>query len=274
MPSIAHARLNPVAVQVKGHQDQRRLGNGLVEGTVMRQGGAASLAAHPLDNPAWSSLTGPHESFAEGSLTARRYRASVSPFAAIASEHDGEGWSELRALVAPGETVILFGSRPLASAPPAGWEVHVEGPGVQMVATDALLDRPDPDVTVLGPPDTDDMVDLAARTQPGPFTSGTRLLGTYLGFRRNGRLIAMAGERLHPDGWTEISAICTDPAARGQGIASRLIRAVAHGVRQRGETPFLHVAASNENAIRLYQTMGFESRRKITYSALRRRASS
>jgi predicted GNAT family acetyltransferase len=79
----------------------------------------------------------------------------------------------------------------------------------------------------------------------------------------------MAGERLHPEGWTEISAICTDPVARGQGLASRLTRAVAHGIRQRGETPLLHVAATNDNAVRLYRAIGFETRRDITYTALR-----
>jgi len=138
-----------------------------------------------------------------------------------------------------------------------------------MVATSALLDQPDPDVTVLGASDTDDMVDLAERTKPGPFTSGTRLLGTYLGVRREGKLIAMAGERLHPEGWTEISAICTDPVARGQGLASRLTRAVAHGIRQRGETPLLHVVATNEAAIRLYRSMGFEHRSDFIYTGLR-----
>jgi ribosomal protein S18 acetylase RimI-like enzyme len=227
-------------------------------------------SAHPLDNPAWSSLTGPHAALAEGHGTARRYRSGMSPFAAIASEHDIEAWAELRTLVTPGETVILFGSQLLAPAPPAGWDVEVEGLAIQMVATDALLDEPDPEVTVLGAPDTDDMVELAERTQPGPFTRGTRLLGTYLGFRREGQLIAMAGERLHPEGWTEISAICTDPAARGQGLASRLTRAVAHGIRERGETPLLHVAATNENAIRLYRTIGFSPRRDFTYTFLRR----
>ena len=80
-------------------------------------------AAHRLDNPAWSSLTGPHAALAEGRGTARRYRSGVSPFAAIASEHDGEAWAELRTLVTPGETVILFGSQLLAPAPPAGWDL-------------------------------------------------------------------------------------------------------------------------------------------------------
>jgi ribosomal protein S18 acetylase RimI-like enzyme len=139
-----------------------------------------------------------------------------------------------------------------------------------MVATDAVVDRPDPEATVLGAADNPDMLDLAARTKPGPFTRDTRLLGTYLGIHRNGTLVAMAGERMHPEGWTEISAICTDPAARGQGLASRLIAAVVHGIRERGETPFLHVAARNENAVRLYEATGFVRRREVVFSGLTR----
>ncbi len=79
----------------------------------------------------------------------------------------------------------------------------------------------------------------------------------------------MAGERLHPPGWTEISAVCTDAAHRGQGLATRLVRAVAHGIRQRGETPFMHAAATNTAAIRLYASLGFRLRRTTTFAAAR-----
>ena len=109
----------------------------------------------------------------------------------------------------------------------------------------------------LGADDVPDMLALVARTRPGPFLPRTVELGTYLGIRREGRLIAMAGERLHPPGWTEISAVCTDAAFRGQGLGSRLVRAVALGIRERGETPFLHTAATNTAAIRLYESLGF-----------------
>ncbi len=70
----------------------------------------------------------------------------------------------------------------------------------------------------------------------------------------------MAGERLHPPGWTEISAVCTDESVRGQGLASRLVRAVAYGIRERGETPFLHTSAASTGAIRLYEALGFRLR--------------
>jgi predicted GNAT family acetyltransferase len=113
------------------------------------------------------------------------------------------------------------------------------------------------------------MLELVRRTEPGPFFPRTIELGRYLGFRSaDGALIAMAGERLQPTGWTEISAVCTDPAHRGRGLADRLIRAVAAGVRQRGDQPFLHVAGSNVGAVRLYERMGFVIERDIYFTGV------
>lgn len=139
--------------------------------------------------------------------------------------------------------------------------------GVQMV-DDGLVAAPDPEAEVLGPADVPDMLALVERTRPGPFLPRTIAMGTYLGIRARGRLVAMAGERLHPPGWTEISAVCTDPGHRGRGLATRLVRAVAAGVRERGETPFLHTAAANATAIRLYESLGFRLRRTRTFGAV------
>jgi predicted GNAT family acetyltransferase len=113
------------------------------------------------------------------------------------------------------------------------------------------------------------MLDLVSRTKPGPFLPRTIELGTYLGIRDGGVLVAMAGERLHPPGWTEISAVCTDDGYRGRGLATRLVKAVAAGIRRRGETPFLHAAGTNTNAIRLYESLGFALRRQAVFRALR-----
>lgn len=75
----------------------------------------------------------------------------------------------------------------------------------------------------------------------------------------------MAGERLHLPGWSEISAVCTDESVRGQGLGTGLVRAVAHEIGQRGETSFLHAAASNTNAVRLYESLGFVLRRRTSF---------
>ena len=119
----------------------------------------------------------------------------------------------------------------------------------------------DPAALRLGPRDVPEILDLVARTQPGPFLPRTIELGSYLGFRHQGALVAMAGERLHPEGWTEISAVCTDPAFRGRGLAGRLVSAVGAGIAERGDRVLLHALATNLTAIGLYLSLGFRLRR-------------
>ena len=140
---------------------------------------------------------------------------------------------------------------------------------MQLVQTDALSPRPDEEAIVLGGADVPEMLALVDRNQPGPFRPRTHELGRYIGIRRHGTLIAMAGERLHPPGWTEISAVCTDAEYRGEGLATRLVLAVAAGIRERGDTPFLHASAANVNAIRLYTALGFRLRRTLQFGAVR-----
>ena len=212
--------------------------------------------ASPLDNPAWAALTGPHAHFAERHGQVLRYPADVSPFLALPDAPTPQVWDDVAALAGPGATVVIPGAE---VTPPAGWEVLDRISGVQLV--DAGIPAvEDPEAVRLGPADVPEMLDLVARTQPGPFLKRTIELGTYLGIRRCGLLVAMAGERLHPPGWTEISAVCTDPGYRGEGLATRLVLAVAAGIRARGETPFLHAAGTNTSAIRLYLSLGFELR--------------
>ncbi|CAM5268114.1 N-acetyltransferase domain-containing protein OS=Streptomyces aurantiogriseus OX=66870 GN=GCM10010251_86020 PE=4 SV=1 [Streptomyces aurantiogriseus] len=226
---------------------------------------SASASRHVLDNPALASLTGPHARFAERRGRVLRYPVDVSPWLALPDEPDARDWADLAALAGPGAEVALPGFR---GEVPSDWEITLRIEGVQFV-DDGLAAAPDPEAVRLGSADVPEMLDLVARTQPGPFEPRTIELGTYLGIRRDGALVAMAGERLHPPGWTEISAVCTDPAVRGQGLATRLILAVAHGIRARGEIPFLHTGAANTNAIRLYESLGFRLRRRTAFLAAR-----
>ncbi|MFE0252707.1 GNAT family N-acetyltransferase [Streptomyces sp. NPDC059010] len=225
--------------------------------------GAGTLPApgtrdtHILDNAVWAALDGPHAHLAERVGRAARYPADVYDFAALADPADPAAWADLRTLVGPGTVVRL---KPVEEVPD-GWDVVGGGVGVQLVDT-ALRAEPVPEAVRLGPDDIPEILDLVARTKPGPFQKRTVELGTYLGIRHRGRLIAMAGERIRPPGWTEISAVCTDPDHRGRGLGTRLVRAVAAGIRARGDIPFLHAAARNTAALRLYESIGFTLRRR------------
>ncbi|MFI8933008.1 GNAT family N-acetyltransferase [Streptomyces sp. NPDC053474] len=221
--------------------------------------------AHPLDNPGLASLTGPHARFAERRGRVLRYPVDVSPWLGLPAEPDAADWADLAAFAGADGSVPLPG---VAARVPAGWELTFDVAGVQLVG-ESVAAAPDADAVRLGPADVPEMLDLVARTRPGPFLPRTVELGTYLGLREGGVLVAMAGERLRPPGFTEISAVCTDPAYRGRGLAARLVRAVAHGIRERGDTPFLHTAARNTGAIRLYEALGFELRRTLAFRAAR-----
>jgi ribosomal protein S18 acetylase RimI-like enzyme len=220
---------------------------------------------HPLDNPVLESLTGTHGRLALVQGRAARYPADISPFCALPGEPGAADWADAARLVAAGEMVLFPG---VGAAPPPDWEVLGLGEGVQLIA-DGLEARPDGEAVTLGPADVPDMLRLVERAKPGPFLPRTIELGAYLGIRRDGELIAMAGERFRPPGWTEISAVCTHPDWRGHGLASRLTRAVAAGITARGDTPFLHALAANVTAIRLYKELGFTHRRDIPFTALR-----
>ena len=217
---------------------------------------------HPLDNPVRSSLTSAHARFAERRGNVLRYQVDVCPFVAMPDEPDDADWADAAVLVGQGGLLPLAG---ISVPPPAGWKVIEIGKGVQMTGDDLEV-AADPEAVPLGLADVPEMLDLTARTKPGPFLPRTFELGTYLGIRRDGRLVAMAGERLHPDGWTEISAVCTDEAWRGHGFAARLIRAVGAVIRARGDVPFLHAVADNP-AIALYEKLGFQHRRALLFAA-------
>lgn len=218
-------------------------------------------AFHPLDNPSLSALRGPQAHLAERLGRVLRYPADMAPWFALPQEPDAKDWADAAALAGPGAPVMLMGVR---QAPPEDWEVGFEAEGVQLTG-EGLRPEPYPEAVRLGAEDVPEMLELVERTRPGPFLPRTVELGTYLGVRRDGVLVAMAGERVRPAGWSEISAVCTDPSVRGQGLATRLVLAVAHVITARGETPFLHAAAENTGAIRLYESLGFRLRRTTLF---------
>jgi ribosomal protein S18 acetylase RimI-like enzyme len=218
-----------------------------------------------LDDPVGAALTGPHADFAVRRGRVARYAPDVAPFASLGGPPDSDG---LAALADIGAGVLLL-DPDQGLGMPDGWRTTWDLLGVQMVDT-GMTAVPDEETVPLGPADVPEMLDLVSRTRPGPFMLRTVELGSYLGIRRDGDLIAMAGERMHPPGYTEISAVCTDPDHQGSGLASRLMRAVAYGIRGRGEVPILHAASTNRTAIRLYEKLGFVVRREFQFVALER----
>lgn len=219
-----------------------------------------------LDNAAWHSLAGPHAHFALGGDLVKRYPEDVAPFVAVRTWDDPHVWDALRDLVGAGAELGLSGYE---GEIPDGWEFLGGGEGVQLIETPVLQPQPFDEAVELGADDAADMMAIVERNQPGPFRPRTFELGRYIGIRRGGRLVAMAGERLHPTGWTEISAVAVDADHRRQGLASRLVLDVAFHIQQRGDRAMMHAAAGNTGAIAAYERLGFTLRRVNRFAAVR-----
>ncbi len=221
-----------------------------------------------LDNPVWHGLANHHAALALGDDLARRYLRDVSAFGGVAA-HDETAFSHLAALIPQDELVVLIGIPPLDMT---HWTLLRQFSVLQMVyeGGEILLPETGYAITPLTPADVPAMLQLVDLTHPGPFLPRTIELGDYLGVWQDGRLAAMAGERFHPPGYREISAVCTHPDFQRRGYARQLILQLIHSIQSAGEIPFLHVVSANHAARALYEALGFRQRAELPLFVLKR----
>jgi predicted GNAT family acetyltransferase len=222
---------------------------------------------HLLDRPAWSALTTRHAALAEGGRLAKRYPPSIAPFAATETD-DEDSLRELAALASPADSLMLVMADRIT--PPAGFVTVNAAAVVQMIAERRLEPIADQRVEQLGEADAAAMFALATLTKPGPFSLRSQCLGDFWGVKVDGRLVAMAGERMKQPGYTELSGVACHPDFRGRGLGRLLSVYVAGLIFARGERPYLHAYATNTSAIGLYERIGFRIRTGMNAEIIRR----
>ena len=221
-----------------------------------------------LDHPVWSCLTTRHAPLARGGALARRYPEAISPIGAVSGVSAAHG-AALEALIEVGDDVALIGPAPALGA---NWETLYASRLTQMIRRDrSPLPQGDVEAATLGGADVPEMLALVGLTHPGPFRTRTIELGRYIGIRRQGRLVAMAGERMWIGDSREVSAVCTHPDVQGRGYGRALVGRIVNGMLARGETPILHVDNPNWHAIDMYLALGFAARTELALLHARRK---
>lgn len=220
---------------------------------------------HPLDHPIWNALNGRQARFSMGDALARRFLPDVHGLGASV-DTGPEALAAFGKLVAAGSPLARLDDAPPPPVP--GTRI-----AAQAIVSQMVLNRPmppgdtPPDWVDLGQAEAAEMLALALLTKPGPFQARTYLLGGFVGVKREGRLVAMAGERMKPDGHAEVSAVCTHPDWRGHRLGAGLTRVVIERIQARGEVPFLHAYPDNP-AVAIYTALGFRERRELVFTVL------
>jgi ribosomal protein S18 acetylase RimI-like enzyme len=224
---------------------------------------------HPLDRPVWSMLIGRQAHLAEGNAQAMRIDRGYGLFG-VAADAGADAQAALAALV-PDEGEIWIVEGEPWPVPPGTREVK-RAVLAQMVAEGAppLPRDGEPAIIPLGDDDAPEMAALAEHAKPGPWGPKTHRYGPFFGIRDDGRLLAMAGQRILVPGMAEVSGVSTWEDCRGRGYARTLIGHVMREMVARGETPFLHSYADNAGAIALYESLGFRIRREVHVLAIAR----
>ena len=222
---------------------------------------------HVLDNPVYEAFTGRQSHFNLGSSLVAYSAANVSPFIALPHWSEEEFDMLERDVPSDRSYFVLSASKVVL---PETFELVFQLPLYQMVCNDFHpSDRMDAEIRVLGEMDVPQMVALTGATKPGPFYERTIDFGNYIGIFDGDRLVSMAGERLRVEGYTEVSAICTDPEYLGRGYASMLLTAASRRIIEAGDVPFLHSRQDNVRAIEVYRRMGFAVRSEIDFKIFR-----
>jgi ribosomal protein S18 acetylase RimI-like enzyme len=216
---------------------------------------------HILDNPAWNALISGNSQFSNDHESVKYFDEEISPFIGL-KEYSQENFSKLYELI-PHDSPVGFVT-PVEIQVPDTWKVLGKISAFQMV-----YDQPsilaETEHVPLTKEHVPEMLALTKLTNPGPFAERTIEFGNYQGIFDNGKLVAMAGQRLNPLPYAEISAVCTHPDHLGKGYAKQLLLSQVQRIKAASGTPFLHVRNDNDRAIKVYENSGFSTRKEMYF---------
>lgn len=213
-----------------------------------------------LDNPVWFSITEKHTQQAIDYGNIKIYHPDFTPFGAFINEEDTAKAIEAYSKLAP--SFFMVGDKPKM---PSSLKPAIKYVGLQMIIRHKINHPITENIIELNESHYNELMDLVDVAYPDFFKPKTNTLGRYFGIFKNEKLVAITGERMQTEHFTEISGVITHPDHVGNGYAKQLVTHTANTIFKDNKTPFLHVDQTNLGPINLYKKLGFKIRRKLEF---------
>lgn len=216
---------------------------------------------YKLDNPVWYALGEYHKEHCINLNETRFYQPHYCPFGALdASSDTSSGIDQYAQRI---NNFYIVGEQPKFSN---NVKLVKELLCLQMILVEpAPIEINETIVALTTPAQKESLFELVNLVQPGYFRPRTSDLGDYYGIYKDEKLVAVTGERMKLDLFTEVSAVVTHPDRNGKGYAKQLMYHTSQKILNEHKKVFLHVAKSNTGAIKLYEKLGFLTRREISF---------
>jgi GNAT superfamily N-acetyltransferase len=213
-----------------------------------------------LDNPVWYSLSETHKDISINYHNVKFYDPAYCPFGGfIENNNVASQIDEYSKLIS---NFFVVGGKPVFSKKIS---LKKELVCLQMILEKRIEIKIVEKIIELNDTLGEALSNLVNEVQPGYFKKKTHLMGNYFGVIKEGKLVAVAGERMKMNDFTEVSAVVTHPSYKGKGFAKQLVAHTANKIFDENKTPYLHVAETNFDAIILYEKLGFKTRRKMSF---------
>lgn len=215
-----------------------------------------------FQNPVWQSLCETHKKFVVEYNNVKFYHPDVCTFGSFTNEKDTflaiNEYAKLKNsffLVSESKTPTFDKEKIILTK-------KIEG--CQMIL-DQLTDLDISEKIIpLSDKYIDAIYDLVWLVMPGYYEKRSFEMGDYFGIFRNNKLVAVTGQRMQSNDWTEISAVVTHPDFTRQGLAKQLVAHTAKEILKQNKIPILHTNKGNP-AIGLYEKIGFRISRDMNW---------
>ena len=213
-----------------------------------------------LDNPVWYSLLETNKDICLDYGHIKFYDPGYCPFGAFENSRENDRFMDQYSELT--DNFYIVGAKPEFSK---NLRLKHELVCLQMIL-DQKMDNEIRDTIVrLNGRRENDLFNLVNLVQPGFFKRRTAMMGDYFGIFSNHELVAVTGERMKMNGYTEVSAVVTHPQHTGKGYAKQLIAHTVNRIFDMNKIPYLHVSRENKVAINLYEKCGFTTRTSVSF---------